>query len=61
MEHIVPPVPSAAFIDHVRAPLEDGVLAMGARDAVDFGALSDGPVPVLLNEELREFDLIDCK
>ena len=32
---------------------------MWARDAVDVDALSNGPVPVVLNEELREFDLID--
>ena len=59
MEHIVPPVPNAMFIDHVRAPPEDGVPVIRARDAVDVDALSDGPVPVVLSEELREFDLID--
>ena len=30
-----------------------------AKDAVDVDALSYGPVPVVLSEELREFDLID--
>ena len=30
-----------------------------ARDTVDVDALSDGHVPVVLSEELREFDLID--
>ena len=30
-----------------------------ARDAVDVNALSDGPVPVVLGEELREIDPID--
>ena len=59
MEHIVPPVPNAMFIDRVRAPPEDGVLVIRARDAVDVDALSDGPVPVVLSEELREFHLID--
>ena len=59
MDHIVPPVPNAMFIDHVRAPREDGVPVVWARDAVDVDALSDGPVPVVLSEKLREFDLID--
>ena len=59
MEHIVPPVPNAMFIDHVRAYLEDGVHVIRARDAVDVDALSCGPVPGVLSEELREFDLID--
>ena len=39
MEHIVPPVPNAMFIDHVRAPPEDGVPVIRARDAVDVDAL----------------------
>ena len=52
-------MPNAIFIDHVRAPPEDGVPVIRARDAVDVDALSDGPVPVVLSEELREFDLID--
>ena len=30
-----------------------------AKDAVDVDALSDGLVPAVLSEELREFDLID--
>ena len=59
MEHIVPPVPNAMFINHVRAPPEDGGPVIRARDAVDVDALSDGPVLVVLSEELREFDLID--
>ena len=59
MEHIIPPVPNATFIDHVRAPPEDGVPVIRASDAVDVDALSDGPVPVVRSEELREFDLID--
>ena len=29
-----------------------------ARDAVDVDALCDGPVPVVLREELPEFDTI---
>ena len=59
MEHIVPLVPNAILIDHVRAPLEDGVPLIGAKDAVDVDALSDGPIPFVLSEELREFDVID--
>ena len=59
MEHIVPPVPNAMFIDHMHAPPEDGVPVIRARDAVDVDALCDGLVPVVLNEELREFDLIE--
>ena len=59
MEHIVPPVPNAMFIDHVCAPPEDGVPVIRARDAVDVDALSDGPVPVVLSEELHQFGLID--
>ena len=59
MEHIVLPVPNAMFIDHVRAPLEDGLPVIRARDAIDVDALSDGPIPVVLSEELREFELID--
>ena len=59
MEHIVPPVPNAMFIDHVRVPLADGVPVIRARDAADVDALSDGPVPVVLSEELRGFDPID--
>ena len=59
MEHIVSPVPNAMFIDHVCAPLEDGVPVIRARDAADVDALSDGPVPVVLSEQLREFDMID--
>ena len=61
VEHIVPPVPNAMFIDHVRAPppREDGVPVIRARDAVHVDALSDGPVLVVLSEELREFDLMD--
>ena len=58
MEHIVPPVPNAMFIDQ-RAPPEDGVPVFQARDAVDVDALYDGPVPVVPSEELHEFDLID--
>ena len=58
MEHIVPLVPNAMFIDHVRAPHEDGVPVIRAKDAVDVDALSDGPVPIVLSEELRGFDLI---
>ena len=57
MEHIVPLVANAMFIDHVRAPREDGVPVIRARDVVDVDALSDGLVPVMLSEELREFDL----
>ena len=30
-----------------------------ARDTINVDALSDGPVPVMLSEELREFDLKD--
>ena len=56
MEHIIPPVPNAMFIDHVHAPPEDGVRVIRARDAVDVDALCDGPVLVVLSEELREFD-----
>ena len=52
-------MPNATFIDHVCAPLEDGVPVIRARDAIDVDALSDGPVPVVLSEELREFDLTD--
>ena len=59
MEHIVPPLPNAMFIDHVRAPLEDGVPAIRAMDALDVDALSYGPVHVVLSEEVRELDLID--
>ena len=59
MEHIVPPVPNAMFIDHVRVPPEDGVPVIRARDAVDVDALSDGRAPVVLSEELREFDVMD--
>ena len=59
MEHIVPLVPNAMFIDHLRAPPEDGVPMIRARDAIDVDALSDGPVRVVLTEELREFDLTD--
>ena len=51
MEHIVPPVLNAMFIDHVRAPPEDGVPMIRATDAVDVDALSHGPVPVVLSEE----------
>ena len=59
MEHIAPLVPNAMFIDHVRGTPEDGVPVIRARDAVDVDALCDGPLRVVLNEELREFDLID--
>ena len=59
MEQIVPLVPNAMFIDDVRAPPEDGVRVIRAGDAVDVDALSDGLVPVVLSEELREFDLTD--
>ena len=59
MEHIVPPAPNAMFIHHVRAPLEHGVVVMRARDAVDVDTLSDGAVPIVLSEELHQFDLID--
>ena len=59
MEHIVPLVPNAIFIDHVRAPAQDGVPVIRAKDAVDVDALSHGLVPVVLSEELRELDLID--
>ena len=48
MEHIVPPVPNATFIDHVRAAPKDGVPVIRARDAVDVDALSDGRVRVRL-------------
>ena len=61
MEHIVPPVPNAMFIDHVHAPPKDGVPVTQAKDAVNVDALSDGPVPVVLSEELRELDLIDLE
>ena len=61
MEHIVPPVPNAMFIDHVHAPPEDGVPVLRARDALDVDALFDGLVPVVLSEELREFDPIDSE
>ena len=61
MQHIIPLVPNAMFINHVRAPPEDGVPVIRARDAVDVDATSDGPVPVVLSEELREFDLIDSE
>ena len=47
MEHIVPPLPNAMFIDHVCAPPEGGVPVILARDAVDVDALSDGLVPVV--------------
>ena len=53
MEHIVPPVPNAMLIDHVRPPHEDGVPVIRARDAVDVDALFDGLVPFALIEELR--------
>ena len=59
MEHIVPPVQNAIFIGHVRPRLEDGVFVIRARDAVDLDALSEGPVSVVLSEELREFDVMD--
>ena len=59
MEQVVPPVPNAMFIDQVHAPPEDGVLVIWARDAVHVDTLFNGPVPVVLIEELREFDLID--
>ena len=58
MGHIVPRVPNAIFIDHLRAPPEDVVLLMWAKDAVDVHALSHGPMRVVLNGELGEFDLI---
>ena len=57
MTHIFPPVPNAMFIDHVRAPPEDGAPLMRARVAVDVDTLFDDPLPVL-SEKLREFDLI---
>ena len=60
MEHIVPRVPNAMFIDHVRAPLADGLPMIRATDAVAVDTLSDGPLPVVLSEDLREFDLIDA-
>ena len=53
MEHIVPPRANAMFIGHVRAPTDDGVPVILARDVVDVDALSDGPVPLVLSEELR--------
>ena len=53
MDHIVPQRPNAMFIDHVRAPHEDGVPVIQAMDAVDVDAPSDGHVRVVLNEELR--------
>ena len=59
MEHIVPPMPNAMFIDHVHAPPEDGVPVIRARDAVDVDTLSAGPVPIVLSAEGREFDRID--
>ena len=59
IKHIVPSLPNTMFVDHVRAPREDGVPVIGARDVVGVDALSDGPVRVVLSEELREFDLID--
>ena len=59
MEHIVPQVPNAIFSDHVRAPREDGVRMIPARDAIDVEALSDGPVPALLSEGLRYLDVMD--
>ena len=59
MEQIVPAVPNAMVIDHVRAPPEDGVCVIRARDAAEVDALSDGPVPVVVSEELRGFDQID--
>ena len=61
MEYIVPPVPNAIFIDHVPPPPpEDGVPVIRARDAINVDALSYGPLPIVLNEEFREFDLIDA-
>ena len=59
MEHTVPPVPNAMFIDHVRAPLQEGVPVILATHAIDVDALSDGPVHVVLSEDLREFGRID--
>ena len=59
MEHIVPPVPNTMFIDHVLVPPEDGVHVIRATDVVDVDAASDGPLPVVLGEELREYDVID--
>ena len=59
-EHIVPTVPNAMFIDHVRPPpLSLGVPMIRASDSVDVDALSDGPIYAVLSEELRELDLID--
>ena len=52
-------MPNAMLVDHVCAPFEDGVPVIWARDAVDVGALSDGPVRVVLAGELRQFDLLD--
>ena len=52
-------MPNAMFIDHVRAPLEDGVPAVRAKDVLDVDTLSNGPVPLVLREDFREFDLID--
>ena len=59
MEHIVPPMPNAMFIDHGLPPPQDGVPVLWATAAVDVDALCDGPVPVMLTEELGEFDLIN--
>ena len=59
VEKIVLPMPNATLVDHVRAPHEDGVPVIRAPDAVDVNTLSDGLIPVVLSEELREFDLID--
>ena len=59
LQHIVPPLPHAVFIDHVRALLNDGLPVIRTRDAVDVDALSDGLVPVVLNDEYREFDVIN--
>ena len=59
MEHVVPPVPNTMFMDHVRAPPEDGVPGIRARDAVGVDALLDGPVLDVLSEELPAFYLID--
>ena len=56
MEQVVPPVPNAMFIDQVHAPPEDGVLVIWA---VHVDTLPNGPVPVVLSKNLREFDLID--
>ena len=32
-----------------------------ARDTVDVDAMSNGPIPVVLSEEMREFDRIDSE